>query len=211
MAMAVTGIVFVGFVLVHMYGNLMAFGGRLTYDTYAHHIRTFLQPMLPYGAFLVVLDAVLITAVIIHIFAAVKLTHRAIHARPIRYAVKKNVKSTLSSRWMRWGGAALLLFILFHILEFTTHSITPGGDSPDPFVALTNAFQLWWVFVIYLLALIALAMHLRHGVWSACQTLGWTSSALSRRVAKIAGIGLALVISVGFAITPLFILVGVIK
>jgi len=209
--MAGTGAIFVGYVLLHMYGNLMAFGGRETYDTYAHHLRTFGEPMLPGGGLLWVLRLVLILSLIGHVFAAVILWNRAHKARRTKYAVRKAVSSTLSSKWMRWGGVALLAFVIFHILQFTTRTITPGGDSDSPFVRLSNGFHLWWVFLIYLIAMFALAMHLRHGVWSAAQTLGWTSSASSRRAANLVGIGLAAVVSFGFIVPPLFILLGVIK
>jgi succinate dehydrogenase / fumarate reductase cytochrome b subunit len=209
--MAVTGAIFVGYVLLHMYGNLMAFGGADVYNTYAHHLRTFLMPMLPYQGFLWVLRLVLVLALVGHVFAAFTLWNRAQKARTTRYAVKKAVAATLSAKWMRWGGVALLAFVVFHLLEFTTRTITPGGDSDSPFTRLTNGFSLWWVFLIYLVAMFALAMHLHHGIWSAAQTLGWTSSALSRRVAKTLGLTIALVVSVGFIVPPFLILVGVIK
>lgn len=209
--MAVTGAVFVAYVLLHMYGNLKAFGGREAYDTYAEHLRTLGEPLLPYSGALWVIRLVLILSLVGHAFAAFTLWNRANRARPQRYAVKKAVVSSLSSRWMRWGGTALLLFVVFHILQFTTRTITPGGDSDSPYVRLVNGFSLWWVFAIYALAMIALGMHLHHGIFSAAQTLGWTSSALSRRVARTAGVVVALVIAVGFILPPLFILIGVIK
>lgn len=209
--MAVTGLFFVLYVLLHMYGNLMAFGGAGTYNAYAEHLRTIGEPMVPYAGFLWVLRALLVLALIGHVYAAFTLWNRAANARPTKYAVKKAVGASLSSRWMRWGGVAILAFVVFHILEFTTRTITPGGDSNEPFIRLTNAFNLWWVFLIYLVAMVALFMHIHHGVWSASQTLGWTSSALSRRICKSVGLGLAAVISVGFTLTPLFILLNVIK
>jgi len=209
--MAGTGAIFVGYVLLHMYGNLMAFGGQDTYDNYSHHLRTLLEPMLPYSGFLWVLRLVLILSLIGHVFAAFKLWGRAHSARSTKYAVRKAVSSTLSSKSMRWGGVALLAFVIFHILQFTTRTLTPGGDSGSPFVRLSNGFSLWWVFLIYLIAMVALAMHLRHGIWSAAQTLGWTSSALSRRVANLVAIGVAAVVSIGFIVPPLFILLGVIQ
>ncbi|WP_353648533.1 succinate dehydrogenase cytochrome b subunit [Nakamurella sp. A5-74] len=209
--MAGTGIIFIGYVLLHMYGNLKAISGKESFDTYAEHLRTFGEPILPYSGLLWIIRAVLILSLVGHAYAAFKLWKRAQDARTQRYAVKKAVSSSLSSRWMRWGGVALLLFIVFHILQFTTRTITPGGDAGSPFDRLVNGFSLWWVFLIYLAAMFALAMHLHHGVFSASQTLGWTSSALSRRVARITGWVIALVISVGFTIPPFLILIGVIK
>lgn len=209
MLMAGTGILFIGFLVLHMYGNLMAFGGQQTYDRYAEHLRTFLTPMLPYRGFLYVMEVVLVLALVGHAYAAFKLWKRAQDARPQRYLVRKAVKSSLSSRTMRWGGVALLLFVVFHILEFTLRVVTPGGDNDSPFLRMHNAMNLWWVFLIYAAAMVALGMHLHHGVWSASQTLGWTSSALSRRVAKTLGWVIALVITIGFILPPFFMLIGV--
>lgn len=211
MLMAGTGIIFIGYVLLHMYGNLKAISGRETFDTYAEHLRTIGEPILPYSGLLWIIRVVLLLSLVGHVYAAFKLWKRAQDARTQRYAVKKAVSSSLSSRWMRWGGVFLLLFIVFHILQFTTRTITPGGDEDSAFGRLVNGFSLWWVFLIYLAAMFALAMHLHHGVWSACQTLGWTSSALSRKVCKIAGWVIALVVSVGFTVPPFLILIGVIK
>lgn len=209
--MAGTGIIFIGYVLAHMYGNLKAFGGQQTFDTYAHHLRTIGEPLLPYAGLLWVIRFVLILSLVGHVFAAFKLWSRAQHARSTRYAVRKAVHSTISSKWMRWGGVALLAFVIFHLLQFSFRVVTPGGDSASPFLRLVNGFNLWWVFAIYVVALVALAMHLRHGIWSASQTLGWTNSALSRRISNLVAIGIALVVSIGFLLPPLFILLGVIK
>ena len=219
LTMAVTGLVFIGYVLLHMYGNLMAFGGMQTYDTYAHHLRTFGQPMLPYGGLLWVVRVVLIVSLVLHVWSALKLWQRAAQARTHKYVVKKNTGSTFASRTMRWGGLALLLFVIWHLIQFTIVKPRLGGPESaadikeSPFLMLLNAFDptMWWVTVIYLLALVALGLHLRHGVWSAAQTLGLTGTAAARRTAKTAGLVLALVVTVGFAIVPLSILVGIIE
>ena len=89
--MAVSGIIFIGFVLLHMYGNLKAFAGHDAYNDYAHHLRTFGEPMLPYGGLLWVIRAVLIVSLVVHVYAAVTLWRRARMARTIRYQVKKNI------------------------------------------------------------------------------------------------------------------------
>jgi len=116
MLMAVTGLVFVVFVLLHMYGNLKAFAGHDAYNDYAEHLRTLGEPMLPYAGFLWLLRVVLVVALVVHVWAAVRLTLRARRARPVRYKVKKNTTSTLASRTMRWGGLALLLFLVWHLI-----------------------------------------------------------------------------------------------
>lgn len=211
--MAVTGLIFIGYVLLHMYGNLKVFAGQDAFDEYAHHLRTFGEPMLPHEGLLWVMRALLLLSVIGHAYAAFTLWARASRARTSKYVVKKAVAATLSSRTMRWGGVALLLFVVFHILHLTTHTINVNGDPESPYDRMVSSFQpeVWWVAVIYLLAMAALAMHLRHGVWSAAQTLGLTNSPRSRRNAKLLGLVVAVVIAGGFSLVPIFTLFGVIS
>jgi succinate dehydrogenase / fumarate reductase, cytochrome b subunit len=213
MLMAVTGLVFIGYLLLHMYGNLKVFSGQEAFDDYAHHLRTFGEPILPYSGLLWIIRVVLLGSLVVHAYAAYTLWARAHSARSHKYAVVKRVSSTLSSRTMRWGGTALLLFVVFHILHFTTRTITPGGDSDSPYQRLVNSFapEQWWVPVVYLLAMGALAMHLRHGTWSAAQTMGLTSTPASRHRANLAGYTLAVVIAGGFAIVPLAVLFGIVE
>ncbi len=210
--MAVTGLIFVGYVLAHMYGNLKVFAGQDSFDEYAHHLREFGEPILPYEGFLWIARVVLILAVIGHAYSAFKLWHRAAVARKEKYSARRVAKSTLSSRTMRWGGVTLLAFIVFHILHLTTRTITPGSNSDSPYERLVAGFQpeRWWLVLIYLVALVALGMHLRHGVWSACQTLGFTNTAASRRRANLAGISLAVIVAVGFALVPISVLFGIV-
>lgn len=213
--MAVTGFLFVLFVLAHMYGNLKAFAGHDAYDEYADHLRTIGTPLLPHSGFLWVLRVVLLVALVVHVYCAVVLWRRVQAARPVKYQVKKNVHSSLSSRTMRWGGLALLLFIVWHLLEFTIVKINvgsgPATDSKDPYLLLVDSFNVWWMTVIYLLAMLALAFHLHHGVWSASESLGWTGTKRARRNAKALGWIAAVVIAGGFSLVPFFILVGVIS
>lgn len=210
--MAVTGLVFIGYVLLHMYGNLKVFAGQDAFDEYAHHLRTFGEPMLPYAGLLWVIRALLLLSIIGHAYAAFTLWARASKARPQKYAVQKGLAATLSSKTMRWGGVTILLFVIFHLLHLTTHTINVNGDPSSPYKRVVSSFQpeQWWVAVIYLLAMAALAMHLRHGVFSASQTLGLTNNAKSRARANFAAVFLAVVIAGGFALVPLSILTGIV-
>ncbi len=211
MVMAVTGALFVLYVVMHMYGNLKAFGGQAAFDDYAHHLRTLGEPILPYSGFLWMFRAVLIISLVAHVYSAFYLWSRAQGARTTRYQVKKAAAATISARFMRWGGVALLLFIVFHLLQFTTKTIQVGGSFASPYQGVVAGFQVWWVTLIYVLAMVALGMHLRHGVWSASQTLGWTGTARSRRLANVSAVTIAIVVVVGFLLPPLSILVGLIK
>jgi succinate dehydrogenase cytochrome b subunit len=209
--MAVSGIIFIGFVLLHMYGNLKAFAGHDAYNDYAHHLRTFGEPMLPYGGLLWVIRAVLLGSLIVHVYAAVTLWRRAKKARTIKYVMKKNKHSTYASHLMRWGGVTLLLFIVWHLLNFTIGKVNvQGGPTSDPYNLLVDSFSTWWLTLIYLLAMLMLGAHLHHGIWSSMQTLGFTNSVRERAFAKRVGLVLALIITIGFSLVPVFVLAGVI-
>ncbi len=210
--MAASGVVFIGFVLVHMYGNLKAFSGHDAFNDYAEHLRTIGEPLLPHTGLLWVLRAGLIVSLVVHVVCAVVLWRRAGRARSTRYVVKRNLSSTFSSRWMRWGGVTLFLFVVWHLLNFTIGKVNvQGGPTDDPYDLLVDSFETWWLTLIYLVAMVALAMHLRHGVWSAAQTLGLTNNERARRNANALGVLLAIVIAGGFSLVPIFTLFGVIS
>lgn len=209
--MAASGIVFILFVLVHMYGNLRAFAGHDAYNEYAEHIRTIGTPMLPREGALWVLRLVLIVSLVAHVVSAVVLWRRASTARPVKYQVKRNVASSLSSRTMRWGGLTILLFLVWHLINFTIGKVNvSGGATNDPYNLLVDSFDTWWLTVIYLIAMVALGLHLHHGTFSALQTLGFTNTASSRHRARVWGWVVAIVIAGGFSLVPLFTLFGVI-
>ncbi len=209
--MAVSGIVFVGFVLLHMYGNLKAFAGHDAYNEYAEHLRTIGEPMLPRSGLLWVIRATLIVSLLVHVACAVALWRRAKRARTTKYVMKKNRHSTWASHLMRWGGVTLLLFIVWHLLNFTIGKVNvTGGSTGDPYNLLVDSFSTWWLTLIYLVAMAMLGAHLHHGMWSSLQTLGLTNNEHSRTRAKTFGLGLAVVIAGGFSLVPIFVLAGVI-
>jgi succinate dehydrogenase / fumarate reductase cytochrome b subunit len=211
MLMAVSGIVFIGFVLAHMYGNLKAFAGHDAFNDYAHHLRELGEPMLPYEGALWIIRVGLIVALIVHVACALALWRRAGKARTIKYVVTKNNASTFSSHWMRWGGVTLLIFIVWHLLNFTIGKVNPqGGESNDPYNLMVDTFDVWWMTILYIVAMLALGAHLHHGIWSAAQTLGWTGTAAKRQRAKTVAFVTALIISVGFSLVPLAVLAGII-
>lgn len=215
--MAGSGIIFVLFVLVHMYGNLKAFQGQTAYNDYAASLRTIGTPELPYSGALWVLRSVLILALVIHVTGFVLLARRARAARPVPYQMKKHTGAIPASRLMRSGGLTLLLFIIWHLLEFTIIKINvgSGGQVPNitqnPYQLIVHSFNVWWLTAIYLVAMTMLGAHLHHGIWSSMQTLGVTNSARSRRTAKQVAFVVAVVIAGGFSLVPLFIAAGVIK
>lgn len=212
--MAGTGLVFVGYVLLHMYGNLKALAGEEAFNTYAEHLRTIGEPMLPYGGLLWMVRVVLLLSLVGHAYAAFALWSRAGAARRTKYAA---VRTAARTAWMRWGGVFLLLFVVWHLLHFTILEISPNpaAQGPDveqnPYRLLVASFQVWWMTLFYVLAMVALAAHLSHGVFSAQQTLGWTGSRQAYRRAKAVGHTVALIVPAGFLVPPLAILFGLIK
>ncbi len=212
MLMAVSGIVFIGYVLAHMYGNLKAFAGHDAFNSYAEHLRELGEPILPHSGALWIIRVVLLLSLVVHVACALALWRRAGKARSVKYVVKKNKHSTFASHWMRWGGIALLLFIVWHLLNFTVGKVNPaGGATNDPYNLMVDSFGVWWMTLIYLAAMLALGLHLRHGVWSSAQTLGLTNNDRARRNANVLGYGLAVLIAGGFSLVPIFVLAGVIE
>jgi succinate dehydrogenase / fumarate reductase, cytochrome b subunit len=212
MLTAVSGILFILFVLTHMYGNLKAFAGHDAYNEYAEHLREIGVPLLPEGGALWILRVLLILALAIHVYSAVVLWRRARSARSVKYVVKKHTGATFASRMMRWGGLTILLFVVFHLLNFTIGKFNAaGGPTNDPYNLLVDSFSTWWLTLIYLAAMAMLGAHLHHGIWSASQTLGLTNNARARTNAKGLGLILALIITIGFSLVPIFVLVGVIS
>lgn len=199
--MAVSGLVFIGFVIAHMLGNLKILQSHEAFDSYAHHLRTMGEPILPHEGALWLVRIVLLLLLLAHVVMALRLMGRAQKARGTRYAVKKSLTSTLSSRTMRWGGIALLLFIIFHLLHFTTKTIEPAGGFASPAQMYVENFEIWWVVLIYVLAMIALGMHIHHGFFSSMQTLGLTS-AKNTPALRTVGALLAAVVVVGFLVPP---------
>ena len=209
--MAASGVIFILFVLAHMYGNLKAFAGHDAYNEYAQHLREIGVPMLPEGGALWILRVVLIVALALHVYSAAVLWRRARKARTIKYVVKKHTGATFASRLMRWGGVTILLFLVWHLLNFTIGKVNvAGGPTNDPYNLLVDSFETWWLTLIYLVAMAMLGAHLHHGTWSAAQTLGLTNNARARHNAKWLGLILALIITIGFSLVPMFVLAGVI-
>jgi succinate dehydrogenase / fumarate reductase cytochrome b subunit len=214
-AMAVSGLVMVLFLLVHMYGNLKAFSGRAAFDDYAHHLRTVGEPFLPYAGALWIVRVVLVVSVVIHIGAALILWRRARSATAGRGGwryestrARGGVQRSYASFTMRWGGVTAAAFIVYHLLHLSTDIIHPGGASSSPYVRLVNGFQIWWVVASYTVALIAVGFHLRHGFWSAFATLGANTSVRRRRRLNVAAVVVAVVITAGFLIVPYSVLFG---
>ena len=175
--MAVTGLIMLGYLLAHMYGNLKVFAGEAAFNEYAHHLRVLGEPLLPYSGALWVIRAVLVGSVLGHMYAAFSLWSRARKARGgiTRYQSKRartGVQRTYASFTLRWGGVVIALFVLYHLMHLTWNIVAPGGPAPEPYDRVVNGFRIWWVVIVYTIAMVAVGLHLRHGTWSALTTLG---------------------------------------
>jgi succinate dehydrogenase / fumarate reductase cytochrome b subunit len=201
--MAVTGLVLVGYLLAHMIGNLKVFLGADAMNDYAAWLRTLGEPALPYSVFLWILRVILIVAVVLHIVAAAQLTVRDHRARPVRYQSRRRV---LAPGTMRWGGATLAVFVVWHLLDLTVGVANRDYVAGDPYHNVVADFSVWWVNAIYLVAMLMLGLHLDHGIAGAARTLGFGDPRI-RAVSRTT----AIVIAGGFAVVPLGVMIGLVK
>ncbi len=202
--MALTGVILVGFITLHMAGNLLMFRGQQAMNDYAH----FLQSNLP---LLWTTRIVLLIATIFHVHSAFTLTRLSRMARPARYAGLKSQAATWSARTMRAGGVLLLVFIVFHILHFTTGTVLAAQFvRGEAYQNVVRSFSIVWVAVFYVVAMVALAFHLHHGIWSLFQTVGANHPNLNPVRRKLAWF-LSIAVPVGFAAVPLAIVFGMVR
>ena len=165
--MAVTGIVLFGFVFGHMVGNLQAYLGPDALNQYAVFLRELLH-----GWAIWIIRAALLASVAFHIWAATALTVENQKARPVGYRTLEHERSTYASRTMVWSGPILGLFVIYHILHFTTGQVHGDFIEGDVYHNFVAGFRVLPVSLFYVLAMLALGLHLHHGLWSMLQTLG---------------------------------------
>lgn len=178
--MAVTGIILFGWITAHMLGNLKLYLGAEHLNEYGHWLRNMGAPALPEATALWISRIVLIVCGWLHIQAATQLTLMNRQARPDDYEKREYEASDFPSRTMRWGGVLLLIFVVFHLLHLTTGDAHPRFIFGDVYHNVVTGFQVVWVSLFYILAQIALGMHLYHGLWSMFQSLGWNHPRFNR-------------------------------
>jgi succinate dehydrogenase / fumarate reductase, cytochrome b subunit len=180
--MAVTGLVLAAYLVTHVLANLLVFGGPDRINRYAALLHGTGGAL--WGARLV-----LLAAAILHILAAVQLTLRSRAARPQPYAGGREPQaSTLAGRTIRWGGTLILIFLVYHILHFTTGAAHPDFVELNPYHNVTTGFRNPWVAGFYLVAMMAVGLHLYHGLWAGARSLGVSEPSprpLRRRVALL--------------------------
>ena len=202
------------------------FMGAEAYNHYAHWLKgtnpenptdSMLYPLLPPGAGLWLMRIGLLVCILLHMYSAITLWNRGHKARgsehyKINVGKKVRAGKTYQAMVMRFGGVVIAVWLIFHLLQFTALKVQPGGtyDALDPYNNMVMAFSVWWVWLFYLIALIAIALHIRHGIFSALATLGLLTRTREFGF-KLVGDAVAIVLVVGFMAPPTAILFGAIQ
>jgi succinate dehydrogenase / fumarate reductase cytochrome b subunit len=208
--MALTGILLFGFVLLHMIGNLKLYEGPDKLNSYAGWLREVGSPAVPASGLLWFLRMVLLVAVVLHMWAAWQVSRMSREARPLRYRQRKGVRMSYASRTMRWGGVLIALFVVYHLLHFTTGTVHPRFVEGDVYRNVVTGFQVPWVSAFYVAAQVALGFHLYHGLWSLFQSLGWNHPRFNPWRRGFAQ-AFAWIITLGNVSFPLAVLSGIIS
>jgi succinate dehydrogenase / fumarate reductase, cytochrome b subunit len=205
--MAVTGIILFLYVLGHLIGNLQIYAPDPDqinrYAAFLHN-----PANLP---LLWAVRIILIAAVVLHIVAAVQLWLLKQEARPVGYYRKDDVPAAYAARTMVWSGPIILAFVIFHVLHLTVGAVLPlqelGPNQPNVRANVVNGFSHPAVAGFYIFAMVLLAMHLYHGLWSMFQSLGFHHPRYTPGVKRLAA-WLAILIGAGEISIPLAVLAG---
>ncbi len=217
--MAITGIIGIGFVIGHMVGNLKAYlgvvveGDERAYDIdlYGEFLRDLLVPILPRTYFLWGLRLVLIGAVLLHIHAAYSLTILNRKARPVKYQTPRDYQvANFASRTMRWTGVIVALFILWHLADLTWGWVNPDYVRGAPYRNMDASLSRLPIAVLYVVANIALGIHLFHGTWSLFQSMGWSNPRFNQWRKGLAA-GTATIVVLGNVSIPVAVQAGIIE
>ncbi len=211
--MAITGLIMVGFLLMHMYGNLKMFLGPEAFNHYAEWLKgDILYPIMPKGWFIWLFRLVMVAAIVLHIYSAVTLWRRAKIANPDTYEAKRKLAQTYSARTMRWGGIIVATGLIYHLLQFTVRAtLVTSSATATPYDMVIAEFGNWWLVVGYAIWMVAVCMHIRHGFWSAFTTLGANTSLKAQRVLNGCAWVIAILLYIGFMIMPVAVLTGVLN
>lgn len=208
--MALTGLGLVGFVVVHLLGNLQIFIGPDALNAYGQTLKNL-------GPLLWVARLGLIGMFALHIATAVKLSRANENARPVNYQVKRPIKSTLASRTMILSGLVILAYTIYHLLHFTFQALDPSFPTfidaqgrHDIYKMIVVGFSSPAVTVSYVVAQIFLGLHLSHGISSVLQTFGFAHKKY-RMLINLIGPAVAILIAVGYMSIPLSVIFGCIK
>ncbi len=202
--MAVTGLVMVAYLITHVLANLLVFQGPDKINAYSRFLHGT-------GGALWAARLVLLACVILHIVAAVQLTGRRQAARPVAYAAGRQPQvSTVASRTIRWGGGLILVFLVYHILHFTLGTVHPAFVDGDPYHNVAAGFGNPLVVVFYEAAMVAVGLHLYHGIWSSGRSLG-VSAPSPHPIRRQLALALSVIVWAGFTVIPIAVYAGAIR
>lgn len=211
--MAVTGVIFGLFVIVHMLGNLKVFAGAGDFNAYAEFLRSVGAPAVPEEGLLWTFRIVLLVAVILHVYGAFALHGRARQSRgKFRRQGMVNNWNTFTARTMIVTGVVLLAFIIFHILDLTIGAaVAPASfEHGEAYANLVASFSRPAVAIWYIIAQLALLLHLSHGLWTATSDLGITGARWRKVLLFLSGL-IPLLVVVGNIAIPVAVLTGVVS
>ena len=211
--MAVTGVFLFGWIFAHMLGNLKLYLGAEHFNEYAKWLRTMGAPAVPHDVPLWIVRILLVVAVWLHIQAATQLTLMNRAARPVGYEERDYVVGTYAARTMRWGGVIIILFVFYHLAHLTWGwAVAPPAAyvENDPFHNVVVGFAVWWVSAIYIIANLALGLHLYHGLWSMFNSLGLNHRKFNPWK-RLFATAFALIITLANVSFPIAVLAGIIR
>ena len=210
LVVAVTGLIMYGFIIGHMLGNLKAFGGASALDHYAEMLREIGASFLGNTTFLWIARVTLIFAVVAHVVTIIQLARINRASRPTRKVRRRNA-STLAATWMAISGTLILVFIVIHLAQFTFGWIdihatgTEGFELGAVYSNIWGAFNVWWVALFYVVMMAMVCMHVYHGAWSMCQTLGLDAPPRNQMIRGGAA-SMAVILFIGFCSVPVAML-----
>jgi succinate dehydrogenase / fumarate reductase, cytochrome b subunit len=209
--MAITGVIGLGFIAGHMFGNLKIYLGADELNHYAEGLRTVAYPLMPEKFLLWVARIVLLIALVLHVHSAASIWARNRSARPVSYQSKRDyVAANWASRTMLWTGPIILAYIVFHLLDLTWGSANPDFIRGDVYHNLVVSFERWPVAAIYIVANLMLGVHIYHGAWSLFQSLGVNNPHINQGRRAFAAL-FALAIVVGNISFPIAVLAGIVE
>lgn len=203
-----SGIIGLGYLVAHMAGNLKIFMGAEDLNHYGEGLRDIGEPFFPRTWVLWGMRGVLIAAFATHVILTIQLALQSRNARSTRYVKTARVQGDYASRTMRWGGAALFAFIVFHLADLTW-GVHPDYVRGDIHHNLTVGFDRPWALGLYTFAMVCVAMHVYHGTWSVSQTLGVRRAGNDKKIRMLAT-GLSVFLFIGFLAVPWGIALGVV-
>ncbi|HEX2574753.1 MAG TPA: succinate dehydrogenase cytochrome b subunit [Aquihabitans sp.] len=208
--MAITGLLLMGFVFAHMVGNLKMFIGAEDFDHYGEFLRELFVPILPRTVFLWLLRGGLVVAFALHIHAAYALTRMNRAARTDRYRSKRDyVAANFASRTMRWTGIIVGLFLIWHLFDLSWTGTGATYVRGAAYANVDNSLSRIPVALLYIVANLALGVHLFHGAWSLFQSMGWNNPRFNASRRNFAA-GFAAITVIGNVAFPVAVLAGVV-